>query len=122
MDLSRTRQLAGISIPQDKALFRELNEMVQLPEDLTVEDLMQRMDACKRALSLCSKLRDPADKKKWLSATFVNLNKVRAALKHMIAQMEPETKAVQPTASGPGVSSTSGVSSTQADQGPSPSA
>lgn len=90
MDIKRTKQLAGLPSNDNEPFYRELTEVVQLSDDLSIEDLTRRLDACKRALSLVSKLPDPADRKKWLSATFVNMNKVRAALKRLIAKEDAQ--------------------------------
>lgn len=92
MDLTRITQLAGLGESKlgsaDRAVLTYLTEVVQLPDDLSLEDLMKRLDACKRALSIVNQMKDPADKKKWMSATFVNLNKVRGALQRMLAKMD----------------------------------
>lgn len=91
MELQRLKQLAGLkhNITEGEAkLMQQLNEVVEIPEDVTIEELVQRLDACKRALSIVAKMRDPADKKKWMSATFVNLNKVRGALQRMLAKLD----------------------------------
>lgn len=86
MDIARTRQLAGLTPHTPEVFpFDQLDEVVQLPNDVSMDDLIKRLDACKRALSIVNRMTDPADKKKWLSATFVNLNKVTAAVKRMAA-------------------------------------
>ena len=111
MDLTRIRQLAGterVPTQGETALFKQLSEVVEIPADISTEELAKRMDACKRALSIATTMKDPADKKKWVSACFVNLNKVRAALQRMLKQMEPEmapaapAPASQPAANGDG--------------------
>lgn len=109
MDLARTRQLAGMTrTPQqgEGTLYRELTEVVEIPADISMDELGKRLDACKRALSIATTMTDPADKKKWVSATFVNLNKVRAALQRMIKQMDATPVAAapasQPAANGDG--------------------
>lgn len=86
MDTKRLMELAGLPANENDKFYEELMEVVQLPdpEDITVEDLARRLDHCKRALSLAAKLPEP-DRKKWISACFVNLNKVRGALKKMIS-------------------------------------
>lgn len=105
MEKSRLYELAGVSANETEVLYAALMEVVQLPEpeDITIEDLVRRMEHCKRAMSLCAKLQG-ADKKKWLSATFVNMNKIRAALKKMLAaQPDADVKPIkvqQPTAPG----------------------
>lgn len=82
MDMTRIKQLAGINT-KDKE-FKAVFEVVQLTNDLTMDDLIARLDACRRALAIVNKMQDPADRKKWLSATFVNLNKVRGALQQLM--------------------------------------
>lgn len=86
MDTTRMMHLAGVGANENDKLYEDLMEVVQLPdpENITIEDLVRRMDHCKRALSLCSKLPEK-DRKKWLSAVFVNMNKIRGALKRMIS-------------------------------------
>lgn len=88
MELDRIKQLAGLPETAVNRELRLLTEVVEIPEDITMDQLIERLDACKRALSLVHKLKDPADKKKWMSATFVNLNKVRGALQRMLAKLE----------------------------------
>lgn len=88
MDIERIRQLAGVPQTELNVMYRQLNEVVEIPEDVTMEQLIERLDACKRALSIVHRLQDPADKKKWMSATFVNLNKVRGALQRILAKMD----------------------------------
>jgi hypothetical protein len=102
MDIQRIRQFAGMTPVENitesretKQLFKQLDEVVQLPGDLSLEDAIQRLDACKRALSIVNKLTDPADKKKWLSATFVNLNKVSAAVKRLTAAADQQPAATE---------------------------
>ena len=87
MELARIKQLAGMKYNASQGevtLYKQLNEVVEIPADITMDELIKRLDACKRALSIVAKLPDPADKKKWMSATFVNLNKVRGALQRMM--------------------------------------
>lgn len=91
MDTTRLKQLAGLPaavVENEMKTLELLNEVVELPDDITMEELIQRLDACKRALSIVHKMTDPADKKKWMSATFVNLNKVRGALQRMLAKVD----------------------------------
>lgn len=92
MDLTRMKQLAGLPTTtlaeDDQKTLTLLNEVVQLPDDISMDELIQRLDACKRALAIVNKMTDPADKKKWMSATFVNLNKVRGALQRMLAKVD----------------------------------
>jgi hypothetical protein len=106
MDIARLRQLSGttrVSTQGETSLYRELTEVVEIPGDITMEELVKRLDACKRALSIVSTLPDPADKKKWLSATFVNLNKVRGALQRMMKSMGADVPAEAPEPVSPGV-------------------
>lgn len=91
MEMTRIKQLAGLqhhTTQGEVTLFKQLNEVVEIPADISMEELVKRLDACKRALSIVAQMKDPADKKKWLSATFVNLNKVRGALQRMLSQMD----------------------------------
>lgn len=91
MDIARTRQLAGIAPSKgETTLYRELTEVVEIPQDVSMEELSKRMDACKRALSIATTMQNPEDKKKWVSACFVNLNKVRGALQRMMKTMGVE--------------------------------
>lgn len=83
MDNTRLRQLAGLPTKQDPA-YTKLLEVVQLGDDLSLMDLVDRLDACSRALKIVNSLQDPQDRKKWMSATFVNLNKVRGALQRAL--------------------------------------
>ncbi len=89
MDTSRLKALAGLNVSlEEEQLMRQLNEVVSLPDDLSLEDAIARLDACKRALAIVNKMTDPADKKKWMRATFVNLNKVRGAVQRILAKMD----------------------------------
>jgi hypothetical protein len=91
MDLTRVRQLAGTTRTPEQGemtLYRQLVEVVELPADISLDEISKRLDACKRALSIATTMQNPADKKKWVSATFVNLNKVRGAMQRMLKQME----------------------------------
>jgi hypothetical protein len=110
MDIDRIRQLAGTArVPAkgEASFYRELTEVVEIPADISMEELSKRLDACKRALSIATTMQDPADKKKWVSATFVNLNKVRGALARMLKSMDggaapAAAPASQPAANGDG--------------------
>jgi hypothetical protein len=89
MDMNRMTQLAGIKrVKFSDAEFEQLNETVEIEDNVTVEQLQSRLDACKRALGIANSLPDPADRKKWVKAVFVNLNKVRSALQKMLNKME----------------------------------
>lgn len=83
MDQLRLKQLAGLP-DISNPVYTELMEVVQMGDDLSLEQLIDRLDACKRALMIVAKMEDPADKKKWMSATFVNLNKVSGALQRAL--------------------------------------
>jgi hypothetical protein len=65
-----------------------LNEIVSKEELTDIDDVIQRLQHCKRALSMANKLSDPADRKKWQGAALANMNRVRAALVRLIAQVE----------------------------------
>lgn len=88
----------AIETVEDAYLLRELAlessvlyEVVQIPDDVTIEDLAQRLIHCSRALSLANKL--PAkDKKRALSMTMVNFNKVRAAYQRLLKKEGVEVK------------------------------
>lgn len=80
MDMSQIKELAGIKPSADAQL---LNEAVEIPANVTVEQVMAMFDAAKRALGLANKLKDPADKKKHMSVVLGGLNKIRAAIKRM---------------------------------------
>lgn len=88
MNIDRMKDLAGIPVHEETKLYRTLTEVVELPDNISMDELATRLDHCKKALSLANKLPDPADKKRWLSACFVNLNKVRASLQRMIAAID----------------------------------
>ena len=86
MDMSRIKQLAGVTSTGHtyRAEYTSLMEVVQLSDDLSLDELIKRLDACRRALSIVNGMTDPADRKKWLSAVFVNLNKVRGAMQRLM--------------------------------------
>ena len=86
--IDRLKQLAGIQLTESDLLLQQLSEVVQLEGDLSLDDVQRRMDACKRALGIANTLPDPADKKKWVIAVFVNMNKIRAALSRIIKTMQ----------------------------------
>lgn len=90
MDISRTRQLAGLPAkPAEDQFYDKLMEVVELSDDLSMDDLLARMEHCRKAMVLVNKLQG-ADRKKWLSAVFVNLNKVRAALQREIKKADAQ--------------------------------
>lgn len=43
-----------------------------------MDNIAERIEACKRALAIANALRDRYERKKWASRIFVNLNKLRA--------------------------------------------
>lgn len=88
MDMTRLKQLAGVSSASyaHRAEYSTLMEVVQLADDLSMDELIRRLDACRRALGIVNGMTDPADRKKWLSAVFVNLNKVRGALTRLMSK------------------------------------
>lgn len=88
MDTQRIKQLAGLQSTPEPQSRQRLLETVQLSGDETLETLQQRLDACKRALGIANTLEDPLDRKKWVKAVFVNLNKIRGALQRIINSME----------------------------------
>ncbi len=90
MDILRLKQLAGIPNNLNDLAYNYLNEVVNLPDDIQLDDLVERLDACSRALKLVNKLPNPQDKKKWTSAVFVNLNKIRAAVQKYLQTLEIE--------------------------------
>lgn len=77
MNINAIRELAGLPSEDD------LLEVVQIPDDVSIEDLINRLDHCRKALALANKLPQP-DKKRALSMTMVNFNKVRAALQRLL--------------------------------------
>lgn len=87
MNINDIRKHAGLSPlfeHSDTAVLNQLNEVVQLPDDMTMDDAIERFDACRRALAIVNRMKDPADRKKWLSAVIVNMNKVRGALTQIL--------------------------------------
>jgi len=79
MDTDRFMQLAGLDMP--------LIEAVEIPEDVTFEQIEKMMDAAKRGLGLVNKLKSGEQKKKHASAVLSNMNKIRGALRRLIAAM-----------------------------------
>jgi len=77
MNLQQIRELAGIKRSEDEIL---LDEAVEIPENITFEEISKMFDAAKRALGLANKLRDPTEKKKHVSQVMSGLNKIRAAV------------------------------------------
>lgn len=77
MDIERMKDLAGV----DSEL---LTEVVEIPENVSLEQLETMLDAAKKGLGLANKLKNVNDKKKHMSATLTNLNKIRGALQRMI--------------------------------------
>lgn len=75
MNLDEIRELAGIE---------QLMEVVQIPENASLEDIVGMLDAAKRGLSLANRLTNKNERDKHVRAVFVNLNKIRGALsKHL---------------------------------------
>lgn len=91
MDIIRIKQLAGVPITESDNTLAQLDEVVQLDDDMQIDDLIRRLDACSRAMALVNKMRDPAEKKKWLGKVFVNLNKIRGAIQRQLSGVvDPE--------------------------------
>jgi hypothetical protein len=79
MDTSRLTQLAGIDNDQYNVM-----EAVDIPENVSLEQIEQMLDAAKRGLGIANKLKKPSEKKKHASAVMSNLNKIRGALQGII--------------------------------------
>lgn len=75
--------LAGLTESR-AVLYKQLTEVVDLTSVKSIEDIIARLDACKRALSIANKLPEDQGRKKWISACFVNLNKVRGLMQTMM--------------------------------------
>jgi sulfur carrier protein ThiS len=60
--------------------FNELIEATEIPENVTVEDILKMHDAARRAIALLNRIKDPVQRKKHASAVFKNLNKIKAML------------------------------------------
>lgn len=91
MDIIRMKQLAGVPVTESDTTLAQLDEVVQLSDDMQIDDLIRRLDACSRAMALVNKMKDPAEKKKWLGKVFVNLNKIRAAIQRQLSGIvDPE--------------------------------
>lgn len=80
MEMDRMRMLAGVSQPVMEA-EKMLDESVSIPEEASIEDIMMMMDAARRGLGLANKLKDIDQKARHVRAIFINLNKIRAALR-----------------------------------------
>lgn len=59
-------------------LFEEMKKY-ELPQDLSLTQCMAMLETAKKALGLCNKLKDPAEKKKHLSRVMTIMNKCRGA-------------------------------------------
>ena len=79
MDLARIKQLSGYE--------EQLIEAVEIPDDITLEDIEKMFDAAKRGLGIVNKIKDPIQKKKHASAVLSNLNKIRGAMQRIINAM-----------------------------------
>lgn len=80
MDINEARKIAGLP--------PIITEEVEFSGNETIADLERQLEAARKALGYANQLKDVASKKKWLSKTFINLNKIRAALGRMIDSME----------------------------------
>lgn len=90
MNIDRLSKLAGIQ-PQ-----AQLNEVVDASTLTSIPDVIERLEACKRALSIANRLPDSEDRKKWVRATFINFNKVRAALARLLKEEEGDVMPAAP--------------------------
>ena len=79
MDLERVKQLSGYE--------EQLIEAVEIPDDVTLEDIEKMFDAARRGLGIVNKIKDPVNKKKHASAVLSNLNKIRAAMQRVVNAM-----------------------------------
>lgn len=79
MQFERMRELAGLE---------RIDEIVK-KEDLTdLDDVIDRLRACKRALVMANKLEDPADRKKYRGIALANMNRVKQAVINLILATE----------------------------------
>ena len=83
MDMQRLQQLAGVTYDDIPVM-----EAVEIPENVSLEDIERMFDAARRGLGIVNKLKNPAERKKHASAVLSNLNKIRAALQRVINSME----------------------------------
>jgi hypothetical protein len=79
---SRLMELAGIG--QSEMLI----EAVEIPDNVSLDQIASMMDAAKRGLGIVNKMKNPVDKKKHASAVLSNMNKIRSALQRVISSME----------------------------------
>ena len=57
-----------------------LNETTVIPENADLETIMRMLDAARRGLGLANRLSDRLQRRRHVSAVFINLNKIRRAL------------------------------------------
>lgn len=60
-----------------------LDENVEIPKHVSLEQINSMFDAAKRALGIANKLKDPADRKKHLARVMSGLNKIRTAIRRL---------------------------------------
>ena len=65
----------------------ELTEDVKFPDEVTIEQILKMYDAGRRAIAIVNKERDPARRKRHISAIFKNLNVIKGM---MMKLTEPE--------------------------------
>lgn len=66
----------------------ELTEATDIPENVTVNDVLRMFDAARRGISIMNKLKDVDQRKKHASAIFKNLNKIKAMLMRLTEPVE----------------------------------
>lgn len=65
-----------------------LNEVVEIPSDIELDDAIRMLEAAKRGLGLANRIKNPQERKKHVRAVFVNLNKIRGALAKFLEKVE----------------------------------
>jgi hypothetical protein len=66
----------------------ELTEATDIPENVTVNDVLRMFDAARRGISIMNKLKDVDQRKKHASAIFKNLNKIKGMLMKLTVAVE----------------------------------
>jgi hypothetical protein len=101
MDTTRLLQLSGIYnttlLKEYQDSVEELNLLEKLysgkhnlnieTNTISVEEILHRMEAAKKALSITNRLTDVEYKRKHLSRVLSNMNTIRAAINNMIKQL-----------------------------------
>lgn len=70
--------------------MQQLLEIVSKEELIDFDDVLRRLQHCRKALALANGFKDPEDRKKYKGMAMSNLNRVRAALARLAEELKKD--------------------------------